>query len=339
MITRRDFFLQTGGSLVASTSFPFAALAPIHVNDRTYDDIRFEIPRVRFQLRVLEKEYLPFLLAPRRLDAKNGQPAIVDYPTKAGSSRLEQWQGAVRNLASALPRMNRSVPEATEEIDRFRTFHTATARWQGLLAPLEGPGFELDKDPLRTIRWQIFDLGWMIDTQRHRRELLAWFWGQDYAPLYNELLWDLAPDKEKFLLTASDRSVEEEIRRNLWDIKRKILACEFEYFLLANWVYCFWFPLLSEFDYEFAADALDTQRLWRTARPSSDLTTIYLFFAGDVSAGITNMMTVMANNHFLAIRRLFRKPEVYGSWNCFMPDVITAVMYHKVMILRELALA
>src|SRR5438046_341672 len=97
MITRRDFFLKTGGCLAGSVAFPFAALAPIHVNDRTYDDIRFEIPRVRFQLRVLEKEYLPFLLAPRRLDVKNGQPAMVDYPTKPGSSRLQQWQDAVRN--------------------------------------------------------------------------------------------------------------------------------------------------------------------------------------------------------------------------------------------------
>jgi len=33
MITRRDFFLKTGGCLAGSVAFPFADLAPIHVNE------------------------------------------------------------------------------------------------------------------------------------------------------------------------------------------------------------------------------------------------------------------------------------------------------------------
>src|ERR1700687_553507 len=133
MITRREFFVQSGGCLAGLASFPFAASASVDGNDSSYDDfclvcIRFEIPRVRFQLHVLEMEYLPFLLAPRGLGVRNGEPAVVDSPTKRASSTLEQWQDAVRNLASALPRMNRTVPEATEGIDRFRKLHTGTAQ-------------------------------------------------------------------------------------------------------------------------------------------------------------------------------------------------------------------
>ena len=48
-------------------------------------------------------------------------------------------------------------------------------------------------------------------------------------------------------------------------------------------------------------------------------------------------METLANNHFCKIRSLLQLPDVYGSWNCFMPKFIFAVLHRKVEVLRELA--
>jgi hypothetical protein len=44
-------------------------------------------------------------------------------------------------------------------------------------------------------------------------------------------------------------------------------------------------------------------------------------------------METLANNDFGAIRDLLDLPEIYGSWNAFMPKFFFAVLFHKVQVL------
>ena len=50
-------------------------------------------------------------------------------------------------------------------------------------------------------------------------------------------------------------------------------------------------------------------------------------------------MAVMAghNDDFMRLEVVLKRPEVFGNWCGFMPGFLSAVLYHKVAALRELA--
>jgi hypothetical protein len=64
--------------------------------------------------------------------------------------------------------------------------------------------------------------------------------------------------------------------------------------------------------------------------------------ASEVAPGIGSCLAIsamsLANNHFLEVGRIFEEPEVREELSSWMPRLLGAVLFHKVVGLRELAL-
>ncbi len=61
------------------------------------------------------------------------------------------------------------------------------------------------------------------------------------------------------------------------------------------------------------------------------------FFTSECTSAVAFMAIALANNHFMKIRRLLEKLEIGCHWAKVMPELLSAVLYHKVVTLRELA--
>jgi hypothetical protein len=108
-------------------------------------------------------------------------------------------------------------------------------------------------------------------------------------------------------------------------------------------------PAVALVDPDLPAVALDRQRM-RAAlqsgrgtspeRAAGDLRAIdKRFFTSCLCCALALTMQALANNHFGAIGRLLRHPELYADsfWLGLAPETVTIVLLRKVIALRALA--
>jgi hypothetical protein len=57
-----------------------------------------------------------------------------------------------------------------------------------------------------------------------------------------------------------------------------------------------------------------------------------------ISSGLADRAMSLASNHFLAVGRILEEPELCKELSSWMPQLLGAVLFHKVVGLRELAL-
>jgi hypothetical protein len=60
------------------------------------------------------------------------------------------------------------------------------------------------------------------------------------------------------------------------------------------------------------------------------------FLTSEFMYAVASVALALANNHFMKIRRLLEKLEIGCHWAKVMPELLSAVLYHKVVTLREL---
>jgi hypothetical protein len=278
---------------------------------------RNEIPRVVRELHDLRLHILPFLLSRRRLTFPDGVPTVVKGSAAESDRRLGDWQHCIDLLRQALPRMTGQTP-ATSALDDFRTlfrsFQAAGVGWcDDLLQPTEGPAYEVGDWP--PIHWRIDVLGYWLPQERIVREILAWFRGE----------------------TADAPDPWAELRQSFPEVCRKLLETLVGFNRLARW-YTQWLPALAVIDPAFAVRAMDYRRLKNIPDGDGAVTPACGdFLASVLSCGLAFTMTVMANNDFMRLGVVLERPEVFGNWCGFMPGFLSAVLYHKVVVLRELA--
>jgi hypothetical protein len=279
--------------------------------------LRIELPRVVYELHIMRHDILPFLLS-RRLTFPGGVPTVVKRPAAETDRRLGDWQRGMDLLKQALPRMTGETP-ASSALDDFRSlFHSfqgAGVGWcDDLLRPPEGPRYEIGDWP--PLRWRIDVLGCWLPQERIVREILAWHRGEAAE----------APDPWQ------------ELRRSFPEVSRKLLETPAGFNRLARW-YTQWLPVLASIDPVFAVRAMDYDCLKNS--PNADGVVAPLcddFLASLVSCALAYMVTVMAgHNDFVRLGVVLKRPEVFGNWCGFMPGFLSAVLYHKVVVLRELA--
>jgi hypothetical protein len=61
------------------------------------------------------------------------------------------------------------------------------------------------------------------------------------------------------------------------------------------------------------------------------------FLTSEFTSAVAFVALALANNHFMKIRKLLEKLEIGCHWAKVMPELLAAVLYHKVVTLRELA--
>ena len=168
------------------------------------------------------------------------------------------------------------------------------------------------------IHWQINPLGGLLPLEQSVQEILAWLGREETA--------------------ADGLDPWGELRQSFPEVARKFIETPLTFNLLAR-RYATWLPVLAEIDPEFAMRALDFQRLKTSLVgdcPTGQVSGNFLASALE-SASMALTMTVMANNHFMRVYDMLEKPEIYGDWIGFMPSFLSAVLYHKVLVLRRLA--
>jgi hypothetical protein len=184
-----------------------------------------------------------------------------------------------------------------------------------LLAPPVNRCFELPAD-WPPIRWQ-------IEMHAH--------WQED--------------DTARHILSAvSGRAVDPpdpwgELARRLPRVRRMIRDLPADFNRVAA-AYSSWLPALADLDPVFAVDALDYQRLKVTlggAGPAVGGRGEFLTSA--FTGAVASVALALASNHFPHIGRLLENPEIGGYWAQVMPGLLSAVLYHKVVTLRDLARA
>jgi hypothetical protein len=115
--TRRTFLIRSGSALVGLASLSRLPVTKLQGCSRGDFDLDGELAAVRWELQVLERDYLPALLAPRFLDHDHGPPRLLDEAAverafgagqvpdavRRRAASLPAWQEAVRQLRRALP--------------------------------------------------------------------------------------------------------------------------------------------------------------------------------------------------------------------------------------------
>jgi hypothetical protein len=171
-------------------------------------------------------------------------------------------------------------------------------------------------DDWPSIRWNIDVLGYWLPQERIVREILTWRRGEGAD----------APDPWQ------------ELRRSFPEVSRKLLERPAGFNRLARW-YTQWLPVLASIDPVFAVRAMDYDRLKNSPNADGVVTPMCdAFLASVLSCGLALTMTVLAGkNDFMRLGLVLERPEVFGNWCGFVPGFLSAVLYHKVVVLRELA--
>lgn len=315
METRRSFLARSGGLLAGMTAVarPAVSQSPACV-DRARLALRAEVPRIRFELHVFEYQYLPALLAPRRLTFPAGVATLAPQPERHQEcgTELEIWQLAVRRLAAALPRMGGRRSPAP--LDAAELLALPNMRWWAdLLLPSRRCYAVADWPP---VRWLNMPMPCSVPEEKILAEIRAW----------------AQPRGTPF------RTGQVELHGLMPAIKRKFFQAPVDFNTLAR-RYATWLPVLAPHDSDFVAKALDIGMLVRLLgrdAPQSLQHGMGDFLASVVSCSIANCMAALAANHFLQISRLLHKPEAWGNWRGFMPGSIAVVLFRKVTGLRQL---
>jgi hypothetical protein len=327
METRRSFLARTISSIAGLTGYRTLALATAPCTESSAAlDLGRERASVLFELRLFERHYLPVLQAPCSLDHSDGTPRLA-YPAAKGH-RLKPWQAATCRLALALnsPATSALDPEEVVPLYRSRRFDGESFTHDYLSGTPQYPEFSLRRG---RIRWQTYPYhGWAPTNP------------EDRAQQALRLLRMSPPEESKTRVACQELAL-------LWPQVEKFYA---ELDLLSGrhiTAYERLVPLLAEFSPAFAIKVLDRQwmreRVIRNPELTAEERTMRLRrvdsrgVSSYLSSALAFTMETLANNHFGKISRLLRSPEIYGGYNSMMPELVFAVLYRKVEILRQLS--
>jgi hypothetical protein len=350
--TRRDFLAQAVSVMVGLAGVPILRSASptkdIACRRRTFLDREREI--VSEELRLFERHYLPVLQAPFYLGHDGGVPCLISltgrgfWPRLARESqyvrdayasyarnkqeRLAGWQAATRRL----DRLLNALPDQTATtLDPKEFLHLYTVLTLGgesvthdYLRSPDCPVFSLRRG---RICWHVYPHGGWVPWPEYRAEqALRLLHDTSALPLPGEPRTTVAchewPQIEKWYAELDPLS------------GKHIMAYER---LL---------PLLAEFNPALAIKVLDRrwmkdrvlqyQQLPEKERVGRLRRLHHLGVTSYLSSTLAFVMETLANNHFRKIGRLLRYPELYGLYNSMMPELVFAVLYRKVEMVRQL---
>ena len=90
---------------------------------------------------------------------------------------------------------------------------------------------------------------------------------------------------------------------------------------------CMTLPFIADVDPDFAQKALDLNT-WGKTNP---------WFEHVVNNALLHVLASLANNHFMRIQDYLGHPCLLGRYTRLMPHYLFSVLFHKVLILRQLA--
>ena len=329
--TRRQFLSRSGALIAGLAGVPL--LPPdIAAGDEPLGtlDLGLERAFVLFELHLFETHYLPALHAPFRMQHRDSAPRLTFWHGKDG--RLEQWQAATRRLAAAL----KSSPhlEPGLEIEEFQTLFIQ--RCPDTFKELNH-SYLLNRPVRRCcslrqgrIRWHYYPIGSVRpDPECRAREA--------FHLLHLCFGLPLPPIQEPPNACAQLRNFLPEVK----ELFRRLDPLDGAHFA----AYEYLLPLLSEVAPSWAVQALDRDRMEHEVRTDRQLSPgeqdqrlrrlSCHYVSRYLSSAHALVMASLANNHFCAIDNLFGHPEIYGSANRLMIEVIFAVLYRKIGVLRQ----
>ena len=114
------------------------------------------------------------------------------------------------------------------------------------------------------------------------------------------------------------------------------------HFVAYDWL----LPLLADVDPAWSVQVLDRSRMEHVVRTDRNLSPVERnlrlrqlscsFVTNYLSSAHALVMGSLANNHFCEIDNLFGHPEIFGSANSLMTELVFAVLHRKVEVLRLL---
>ena len=332
--TRRQFLARSGTLIAGLAGLPLVPPAFADSVDPSGSlDLGLELAIVLFELRLFERHYLLGLHAPFSLDHRDGEPRLCFCQSK--EYRLEQWQAATRRLAEALqapphPKM------PTLEPDEIRPLFIQ--RCQDSLQEVDHR-FMLDVSAHRCfsvrrgrICWHIYPLG----SVRPEPECRA----RDALHLLRRCFALPVPAAAEAADACDQlRSLMPEIK----ELYRRLDPIGDAHFAAYDWL----LPLLAEVDPAWSAQILDRSGMEHVVRTDRHLSPLERdqrlhalrcpFVSNYLSSAHALVMGNLANNHFCEIANLFGHPEIFGSANSLMTEIVFAVLHRKVEVLRRLS--
>jgi hypothetical protein len=350
--TRRDFLAQAVSVMVGLAGVPIVRSAgPAKaIGRRRATFLDRERETVSEELRVFERLYLPVMQAPFYLGHDGGVPRLI-YLTGRGhrskfaresqyvrdayasyardkQERLVGWQAATRRLDMLL---NALPDQAATTLDSEEFLHLYTVLTLG--------GESVTHDYLRSPDCPVFSL---------RRGRICWH-------AYPHGGWVPWPE---YRAEQALRLLHETSALPLPGEPRTTVACH-EWPQIEKWyaeldplsgkhimAYERLLPLLAEFNPALAIKVLDRKWMKDRVLQNPELTEKervsrlrrlhYLGVTSYLSSTLAFVMETVANNHFRKIGRLLRYPEIYGLYNGMMPELVFAVLYRKVEMVRQL---
>ena len=330
--TRRQFLSRSGALIAGLAGLPFVPPAVAEsVEPSGSLNLGLERAFVLFELRLFERHYLPGLHAPFSLAHSDAEPRLCFCQSK--EYRLEQWQVATRRLAKALtaphcytlalgpdeirPLFSQPCPDSLQKVDHSFMLDVSAHR---CFSVAQG-----------RICWHIYPLGSIRPEPEHRAcdalHLLKCCFG---LPL---------------LAAPEAANACEQLRSLLPQIKelyRRLDPLGDAHFVAYEWL----LPLLVEVDLAWVVQVLDRSRMEHvvarlvTYSPVERDQRLHAlrcpFVSNYLSSAHTLVMGSLANNHFCEIANLFGHPEIFGSANSLMAEIIFAVLHRKVKVLRQL---
>ena len=334
METRRQFLSRSGALIAGLAGLPLVPPAVAESHEFVDSlDLDLERASVLFELGLFESHYLPGLHAPFSLDHTDGEPRL--YFCQSKEHRLEKWQAATRRLAEALQAPPRPEIPAIG-LDEIRTLFI-----QRCLDSLH-----------------VVDHTFMLDVSAHRsfslrRGRICW---------HSYPLGSIRPEPEcrardalhllkccfglPLLAAPEAANACEQLRSLLPQIKelyRRLDPLGDAHFVAYEWL----LPLLVEVDLAWVVQILDRSQLEHTVRTNRHLSPAdrdlrlrqlsCSFVCNYLSSAHALVIGSLANNHFGEISNLFGHPEIFGSANSLMTELVFAVLHHKVEVLRRLS--
>ena len=309
--TRRHFLAAAASTLAVAGFQPQAPRSGFHTSRGARIVLGAEVARLRRELEIFGRCYLPRLLAGRVLAYHEGAARLIVVPEDPG--RLRAWQAAVDRLVLALPGTGPDGPGGDPDPAEFGDLLTDPGA--GDWAP--GPA---------RIDWRLSPLPepW----PEHREDVARVILGQ-----------------ANLTVVGADPHVEQ-LRFHRLAVRRWFLALPINRRLDPGLPAAL-LPVLAEADPAFARRAIDPLALEAAVRADRSLTpsdvSRYVgyfrgyFYRSAVSSALARVLAALANNRFDEIGRFLDLPEVHGNWKGAMPRFVFAVLLGKVTVLRGLA--
>jgi hypothetical protein len=328
METRRHFLARSAAILGGLTVPTIPFLAGLSRPEASCAvDLDHERARVAGELQLFRDVYLPVLRAPYFLAHEAGTPRLIPWPWPAQPRCRSDWQAATQRLLDALGRQDGSQVIALDAAEFAPLFAGSPFSAACLLQTPDQPCYSVRAGRLY---WAIYPSSpFAQDADGRTREIWRSLFGVVPGLPQPAAVADTTAQLRRYL-TAIETWYLEEL-----PVTGRLRA--FEYVL----------PLLAEFLPALPVQALDRQRMKTRVRHHAGLRSEEraeclrgidrCLFSGCLSTSSAWVMETLANNNFGDIRDLLELPEIYGSWNAFMPKFIFAVLYRKILVLREMA--